>query len=203
GGVGKLIKGVLEGWQLAGDTAYLHKAEELIQRCIHPADDVPGRDLLNVEERWSYTVFLEVLGRYLRLKADAGQLDYLYAYARASLLHYAAWMPDHEVPYFDHPEKLEYPTETWAAQEFRKAHVLRLAAEHDDDRRRTQLLRRGEELAARAWTDLERFPSRTVARALAIMMTEGLHDAWYRGRPAAAAPRPTQAHDFGQPQPFL
>src|SRR5262249_45718032 len=108
-----------------------------------------------------------------------------------------------EVPYFDHPEKLEYPTETWAAQEFRKAHVLRLAAEHDDEPRRTQLLRRGEELADRAWTDLERFPSRTGARALAIMMTGGLHDAGYRGRPAAAAPRPTQAHDFGQPQPFL
>ena len=33
----------------------------------------------------------------------------MYAYARASLLHYARWMADHEVPYLSRPERLEYP----------------------------------------------------------------------------------------------
>src|SRR5262249_9072373 len=43
------------------------------------------------------------------------------------LLRYAGRMPGHEVPYFEHPEKLEFPTEVWAARELRKANVLRLA----------------------------------------------------------------------------
>src|SRR5262249_24536074 len=43
------------------------------------------------------------------------------------LLRYAGRMPGHEVPYFEHPEKLEFPTEVWAARELRRANVLRLA----------------------------------------------------------------------------
>jgi hypothetical protein len=56
------------------------------------------------------------------------------AYARASLLHYARWMAEHETFYLDRPEQLEYPTETWAAQEIRKANILTAAAHLADDR---------------------------------------------------------------------
>src|SRR5262249_6816004 len=132
-GAGLSINALLDGWLLTGRRPYLEKVEELIRRCVHPADDVASRNLLNVELRWSYTVFLVALDRYLAVKAEAGELDDRYAFARAGLLHYAAWMLEHEVPYFDHPERLEYPTETWAAQDFRKANVLRLAAAHADE----------------------------------------------------------------------
>src|SRR5207253_1959466 len=82
-------------------------------------------------------------------KADAGEIDRPYAYAQASLVTYAAWMADHEVPYFDQAEKLEFPTESWAAQELRKANVLRLAAAHADEPLRSRMVRRGTELADR------------------------------------------------------
>ena len=41
-------------------------------------------------------------------------------YAREVLLNYAHWMVEHERPYLERPEKLEYPNETWAAQDIRK-----------------------------------------------------------------------------------
>ena len=176
-GVGNLDR-CAAGWpQLRGpERPYLARVEELIRRCINPSDDISARDLLNVESRWSYTVFLAALARYLSHKAECGQLDNMYAYSRASLLHYATWMADNEVAYLDQTERLEFPTETWAAQEFRKANVLRLSAAHADEPLRSRLMRRGDALADRAWMDLYRFESRFVARAAAIVFVEGLRD---------------------------
>ena len=46
------------------------------------------------------------------------------------MLHYARWMAGHERPYLDRPEILEFPTETWDAQDMRKSEVFDLAALH-------------------------------------------------------------------------
>jgi hypothetical protein len=144
-----------------------------------------------------------VLSRYLDLKAEIGQVDAAYAYARASQLRYTGWMVEHEQPYFDQAEKMEYPTETWAAQELRKANVLRLAARHADEPLRSRLLTRGTELADRAWADLYRFPSRTTARPLALVLVEGTRDAFFRHRTPPPVPRPDRAYDFPPPENFV
>jgi hypothetical protein len=200
-GCGNSINALLDGWLASGRRPYLDKAEALIRRCVHPTDDVTARDLLNIELRWSYTVFLSALARYLGLKAEMGELNGAYAYARVSLLRYAEWMADHEVPYFDHPEKLEYPTETWAAQEFRKANVLRLAAAYAGEALRSRLLRRADELADRGWKDLLRF--RPTARARAILFVEGMRDRYFRALGVRPASAPIDACDFGVPAPFV
>ena len=200
-GCGNSINALLDGWLLSGETKYLHKAETLIRRVIHPLDSIADRDLLNVEMRWSYTVFLAVLARYLDLKAEAKQLDKNYAYAQASLLHYARWMLEHEVPYFDRPDQLEFPTETWAAQELRKANALRLAAIHAEEPLSSRLRQRGAELAERAWTDLYRFARPATMRALAILFVEGLKEAGLRDR--RGAPRLDRTFDFGVPENFV
>src|SRR5439155_8319568 len=98
-GCGNSVNALLDGWLASGRQIYLDKAEALIRRVIHPPDDVAARDLLNTERRWSYTVFLSVLARYLALKAEHGQVDGAYSYAQASLVHYARWMLEHELPY--------------------------------------------------------------------------------------------------------
>jgi hypothetical protein len=49
-------------------------------------------------------------------------------HARNILLHYADWMVEHEYPYLEKPEILEYPNATWAAQDIRKAHIFSGAA---------------------------------------------------------------------------
>lgn len=202
-GCGNSVNALLNAWLLTGTRKYLDSAEQLIRRTIHPAEDVAAWDLLNVEARWSYTVFLSALARYLNLKAEAGELDDAYAYAQASLVHYARWMLDHESPYFDHPEKLEYPTETWAAQELRKANVLRLAAGHADEPFRSRLLSRGGELAERAWSDLWRFSTRAAARPAAILLTEAATDALLRHSGPLRLPRSLPTSDFGRPAEFV
>jgi len=197
------INTLLDGHLASGSRVYLDKAEALVRRSIHPADDIDARGLLEVEARWSYTMHLTALARYLELKIERDELDFMYAYGRASLLHYARWMAEHERPYFDFPEQLEYPTEAWAAQEFRKANVLRLAARHADRPLRERLLDRGRELADRAWSDLLRFDSRGVARSVAVLMIEGLRDQYYRAKSDNPAPAPPSDHDFGRPEVFV
>ena len=93
---------------------YLSKAEQLIRRCIHPTDNIDrlltlesnGKDLVDAENRWFYTMFLQALGKYLNVKAELGEVEACYAYARAALLHYAHWMIGCETPYLEHPEIL-------------------------------------------------------------------------------------------------
>ncbi len=204
-GCGNSIAVLLNGWRASGDKKYLEKAEELIRRSIHPSDDVAGLDLLNVELRWSYTIFLSVLADYLELKTEAGAFDTMYAYARASLLRYALWMLDHEVPYFDRREELEYPTEAWAGQELRKGNVLRTAARFAESPAREALARRGDELIARAWSDLFSFATRTSARALALALNEGTRAVALYARSVQPAPAPKIAddQDFGLPSGFI
>lgn len=177
-GAGNSLNALLDAWQLTGNARYLDFAEVLIRRVIHPDEDIAQLDLLNAESRWSYTVFLSALAKYLDLKHEAGQLDGKYEYAAASLAHFGRWMAEHERPYLDRPEELEYPTETWAAQEMRKANVLRLAARYCDSADQQRMLARGHELADRAWEQLQSFDSKAVARSLAIMLTEGPKDTW-------------------------
>ena len=202
-GAANSINALLDAWLISTQRHYLEKSESLIRRSVHPADDVGARNLLNAEARWSYTMFLSVLARYLSTKSEAGELDFMYAYAQASLVRYATWMLDNEIAYFDRPETLEYPTETWAAQELRKANVLRLAASHVDDPAGQTMLDRANELADRAWRDLFRFESPATARAVAITMVEGTRDAHYRSHEPAPAPRPRRQDQFGTSDRFV
>src|SRR5262249_9524400 len=157
----------------------------------------------DAERRWSYTVFLTTLARYLDLKAELGELDARYGYAQAALVHYAEWMARREAPYLDHPEELEYPTETWAAQDLRKANVLRLAPRHDAEPLRSHFLARGQELADRVWDDLAKFASRDVARCLAILLPEGHRDVYFRSHLITPAPRASKTNDIGLPSTFV
>jgi len=200
---GNSINALLDTWRLSGRRSYLAYAELLIRRCVHPEDDMAALDLLDVEKRWSYTVFLTSLAKYLDVKAEARERDEMAAYAKCSLLRYAKWMVQHEKPYFDQVEKLEFPTEAWAAQEFRKANVLRLAAVHAEEPLRSSLLERGTELADRAWQDLLRFETRSYARATAIVMIEGLMDCEFRALGAMPVAEINGHHRFPARQQFV
>ncbi len=202
-GPGLSINALLDGWILTDQRAYLEKAEHLIRRVVHPLDDIGARDLLNVELRWSYCIFLSSVVRYLDIKAELGEVDTEYFYARSSLLHYAAWMVENELPYLDQKEKLEFPTETWPAQELRKANVLRLASAFADEPLRSQLISRGQVLSDRAWSDLLTFSSKHVARALAIVMVEGTYDDWLRRNNPESTRCPEFVEEFDSPSLFV
>jgi hypothetical protein len=108
----------------------LTKVEAILRETLHPHDDISSRDLLNAEIGWSYTVLLVAVGKYLAKKSQLAQDDTTFQYARQCLLAYASWMVEHEYPYLEKPEILEYPNETWAAQDLRKSVIFSLAAKY-------------------------------------------------------------------------
>jgi hypothetical protein len=114
-------------------------------------------------------------------------------------------MAEHELPYLDRPEQLQFPTEAWAAQDLRKANVLRLAARFETDAVAAKKMhQRGAELADRAWHDLQAFPTRQTARAVAIVMTEGSIDGYLRSNRASAMPKSAATnYNFGKPAVFI
>jgi hypothetical protein len=191
-GAGHSILACLTAHRLSGDRAFLTKAEELIRRCAHPEDDQAGMQLLNAERRWSYTVFLQVLGIYLVGKEERAERDGMHAYASATLLAYARWMAGAERPYLDHPEELEFPTETWAAQDLRKADVFLWAALFSGGPERARFLQRAEDFFRDAIATLAAMPSTAFTRPLVLLMTNGYRYGWFRAHaaelPVMAAP---------------
>jgi hypothetical protein len=203
-GAANSINALLDDHRLTGEQKYLVKAEQLIRRCIHPADDIAARNLLDVERRWSYTVFLQALGKYLDYKAESDELDWMYAYGRAALLHYSRWMAEHEFPYLEKPENLEYPTETWAAQDMRKSEVFKFAAKHSTDDERVQFLERSEFFFRYSTTTLMGMKTKTLARPVVIMLSNGFMHAYFQKHPDMAAPPPrVNPSDFGHPEVFI
>ncbi len=183
-GAGNSIQTLLDGWLLTGQEEYWEQAGEFIRRTVHPADDVFARELHDAEERWSYTVYLQALLRFLRLAEQAGRCDGMYDYTRESLLRYARWMAVHERRYLDHPERLEYPTETWPAQELRKGTVLCLAARYAATPGEGDLFRRqAARVFAWAWCDLMVFATRACTRPLALALQQGYLEAYARTSP--------------------
>lgn len=202
-GAGNSINALLDAYVLSGRRAYLAKAEALIQRCIHPRDDIGERQLDDPEHRWSYLVFLQVLGKYLAYKVEAGETDYAFQYARESLLHYASWVLEHEVPYKDVLHKVELPTETWPAHDIRKCHVLHLAASYSSGRQQAQFRARADYFFVRCLDDLRSFPTADLTRPLVILSVYGwLHDA-FRGSGPAGCAYAVHNYDFGAPAAFV
>ncbi len=201
-GAGNSINALIDAYTLTGAIRYLKRAELLIRRCIHPHDDIEDRNLKDVERRWSYTVFLSVLGKYLDLKIEQDARDYMYAYARASLLHYAQWMLEHEVPYKSVLHKVEIPTETWPAQDIRKATVFHWAAKHSRGALRESFRSRASFYFAASVRDLLSFPTCRLTRPIVIVLGNAYIHAYCLVQGEGTAPEPLGQYDFGRPQSF-
>jgi hypothetical protein len=201
-GAANSLVALLNGLRLGGDARLRSKAEQLIRRCIHPADDIAGLGLLDAENRWSYVVFLQALGRYLWEKARCGELDAAYAYARASLLAYTCWMAEHEYPYLDRPERLEFPTETWAAHDMRKSEVFGYAALHAAGGDRDRFRERAAFFFERSLQQLMDSPTRTRTRPVVVLLSCGFAQAALDA--ASPLPPPVEPwHDAGPRERFL
>ncbi len=198
------VNALLVGHRLAGDRAFLQKAEHIIRRVAYPEQNLDRLDLLNAELRWFYTMFLQALGQYLDDKIELGELDTMYAYGRLTLLHYARWMATHERPILDTPEKLQYPTETWAAQDMRKVEVFQYAAKHAVGKDREAFLERAEWFFRYVETTLGGFPTKSLCRPVVLMLNFGWSRAWWQSHPDASAPAPTAgAESFDEWRMFV
>ncbi len=190
------VNALLDGFRLTGDRKYLDFAEMLIRRVVSPKQDLDALNLLNAELRWFYTMFLQALGRYLDCKVELGEFDRMSGYARLSLLHYAQWMTQHERPILDTPEKLQYPTETWAAQDLRKVEVFQYAAKYTGGAARELFLERAAWFFEASLNKLDTFPTKSLCRPVVLLMHHGYSRNWWLQTEVPTLD-PTDAGTFG------
>src|SRR4029078_9311555 len=96
------------------------------------------------------------------------------------------WMAAHEYPYLDKPEILDYPTETWPAQDLRKSDVFLFAARYASPAERAVLLERADYFVERSLTSLEGFDTRTTTRPLVLLLSNGFMHAGFDPEARAA-----------------
>jgi hypothetical protein len=171
---GNSLNTLLDAFSITDKKKYLEEAESLIQNCINPDDNIEKRQLLDVENRWMYLVFLQSLGKYLDLKSLHGYFDTMWLYARHSLVKYAEWMVNNEYFYLDKPEKLEYPNETWAAQEIRKSNVLLYAAKYSNAERRELFLHKAGYFYEGGMEIFDKFETKNLTRPIVLLMLNGV-----------------------------
>lgn len=173
-GSGNSLNSLLDAFELTGQKRYLDIAEDIVLQCIHPDDDIEKRNLLDRENRWMYTIFLKSLCRYLDVKTECCELDDRFGYARESLVKYARWMVRYEDLYLNDRSKLEFPNETWAAQEFRKADVLQAAAVYVESSEKQVFLEKAQFFLKGGVEGLREFGDKALlTRPMILMMTNG------------------------------
>jgi len=176
---GNSINTLLNAYCLTNNRGYLERADHLITRCIHPNDDIDRKDLLDVENKWMYVIFLQSLGKYLDIKAERSLFDEMWYYVKQSLLHYANWMVKNEHLYLEKPEKLEYPNETWAAQDIRKCNILLYALKYYDASQSRFFLDKASFFYHEAINYLMEFETKTLTRPIAlIMLNDMMYNYW-------------------------
>lgn len=203
-GTGNAITACLDAFEVGGDEMFLAKAEELIRGALHPNDDIEARSLLDAEIAWSYTVLLVAVAKFLDKKLELGELDDGFAYARASLLAYAEWMLQHEYPYLEKPEILEYPNETWPAQDIRKSVIFFHASRYAPPDLQEQFKKKGKFFFVYARDELVRHETSGFTRPVVLMLQNGwVGELLATDRPSALSPNFIDCSFSGQKTPYL
>ncbi|MDY6919964.1 MAG: hypothetical protein SV765_07110 [Pseudomonadota bacterium] len=188
-GVGNYIMALLDSLALTNDRRYLQQAEAVISGTFSPEDDIADRQLDAVEETWFYTIFLQAVTRYLEIKVlYQEQTTAAYQFALRGFMKYALWLSEHEQPYLQRPDILDYPNDTWAAQDLRKAFLLAYAAGYcDDETQRQRLQQRADEFYYYVVDTLGQSETLHYARIQAILMqNEGAWGYWRQQQPRPA-----------------
>lgn len=205
-GAGNSINALLDAWQLTGERPFMQKIEELVARCVHPQDNIDELGLDDPESRWSYLVFLQVLGKFLAIKEEYLEFDYHYYYARDCLLHYAHWVLNNEVPYKEVLHKVDKPTETWPAQDIRKCHIMHLASKYDSEPANKHFQERADFYYKRCLDDLLQFDTAYLCRPRVIIAGYGhIHEFEMHAIEKPDLPERCKAHPycFASPTRFL
>jgi hypothetical protein len=175
---GNALHTLLDAYNLTGHEEYAILSVTLIKQCIGPKDSIAKRELMDVENRWMYTIFLQSLERFLDCLEQHNLLGEAYEYGRKSLLHYARWMLENESTYLTQASILEYPNETWAAQDLRKAIILLSSVKLANNSECSLFRSKALCLTEQALDELFRFPSKTLTRPLAIVMQNCMPLIW-------------------------
>ncbi len=184
-GTGNYLQAMLDRYALLNNSQDLQRAAFIVQHTVSPTDCIASRNLDDKENTWFYTVFLQALCRYITVLEQESQVDeHAYRYAVDSLLHYAVWMAEHETLTLEHAQSLEFPNETWTAQDLRKLTILAFAKAYAPAALSEALADKCETLRQQITQRLQASPETATTRVLCLMM-QNYHEAGY-----ALAPRP-------------
>jgi hypothetical protein len=168
-GIANYANALLDSFELTQQQDYLTRVQNILSNTIHPNEDISLRGLQDVEGTWFYTVFLQTLCRYLLVKESRQEFDQHFYYCRDCLLSFADWMLVNEYPYLEKPDILEYPNDTWTAQDLRKAHVLAAASYYSPDKK-NQYMFKAQFFQQYVADKLNRSDTKTYTRILVLMM---------------------------------
>jgi hypothetical protein len=112
-------------------------------------------------------------------------------------------MADHEEPYLDRPEKLEYPTETWVAQELWKSEVFAFAAKHSAGPARARFLERSAFFFRYSITTLKGMKTRTLTRPLVLLLSHGFMPQFMSRHATSLEAPPSGGHVPTRPLVFV
>ena len=123
-GTGNYLNALLDCFDVTENPSLLNEMGQVVRSTFHPKENIELRDLKNIEKSWFYTVFLQAVVRYLLLKETRSSVDSDYWYARHALMHYGKWMLSNEEFYLSNADQLEFPNDTWCAQDTRKMNLF-------------------------------------------------------------------------------
>lgn len=182
-GTGNYLTALIDASIAAPECDWLSKAGAVIYDTVHPEDNVAARNLLDRETGWSYLILLSAIARYLHEKHALNQIDNSYQYAAASFLTYTHWIQQNERPFLTDISQLEFPNQTWVAQDIRKAMLIFQAAELTRGTEAESLQKTGQEWLKEICDTLETSNEREYSRILVILMQNyGPHLAAIAGR---------------------
>lgn len=197
------LNALVDGFRLTGDDRFDQKADDIVRTVVHPAQDIEALRLDVPELRWFYTMFLQSLGKYIHARVERGALDAHYSYARDSLLRFARHMAAHEHPFLHKPEKLEFPTETWAAQDIRKSDVFMYAAINASPDEVALFEDRSRYFHEYSVSTLTTDPRRTLLRPVVVLLTSGFMLGWRQMHPDYQEPPGPTLDELEPPVAFV
>ncbi|MDT0593613.1 hypothetical protein [Glaciecola petra] len=119
-GSANYVIALLDSYYVSNDSNYLTRARKVIEHTISADDLIEERGLDNPETTWFYIVFLQACARYIFVSRQS-KLDQLDGNVLNAFCKYIEWMLEHEKPFLESAEKLEFVNATWVAQDTRKA----------------------------------------------------------------------------------
>jgi hypothetical protein len=165
-----LIMHFVEAFRYSGEYRYLKYAEQLIRMTAHPDQEIDDLDLMKIELKWMYTMFLQSLLYFLELKKEILQFDKMYYYTVDVIKNYFHWMNKNENLYLENADQLEYPNETWAAQDIRKGIIFYLSAQYLDEKNRVESLDKAKYFFKESLKVLNNFSTKVYTRPIAILL---------------------------------
>jgi hypothetical protein len=132
-GVANYINALIDSYELTGDRRYIERVSTIILHTFSSEDDIQQRNFADIENTWYYIVFMQAVAKYMWLCESTYGINHDYEPVKKAFVHYLDYIANTELPYLHNSDSLEYPNDTWTAQDLRKIMVLKVGLQYADN----------------------------------------------------------------------